>query len=380
MPLSPSSPFSPGCPQTFLGAMSSTYMHYGTPSSLPSDYGLLARYANAHGHGGEAPHEPTRDNDPSAIDSAHEVLHDTIDELSEGTSSGAGTARRASSSSHLRPTRPHGTTTTMGGLPAINAEGGAPRVPAPITTNENAPLLIPRIREDVDERPGEPLPPAADMFWEELKLLGKYTLPILGYVFLYDILTLVANTLSLARTHALEYSLIVASVVSIGHLSTAALAASTLGSMTASVTGYSIIQGFASTLDTMLPAAWTSDNPKLVGLWSQRLSTLIISHLARLTSLTPSMQRCSCPLSSWYVSRTSLFLVIFGANFRFHSLSADRHSLVQRREHPSCPPSRPRSRAPRRPLPPLGHTRPPCICLQLHLPALLPVPGYVIPP
>lgn len=73
------------------------------------------------------------------------------------------------------------------------------------------------------------------------------------------------------RTHLLEYSLVIASVVSIGHLSTTALAASTLGSMTASVSGYSIVQGFTSTLDTMLPSAWTSSQPQLVGLWSQRM-------------------------------------------------------------------------------------------------------------
>lgn len=75
------------------------------------------------------------------------------------------------------------------------------------------------------------------------------------------------------RTHLFEYSLVIASVISIGHLSTTALAASTLGSMTASVSGFSIIQGFASTLDTMLPSAWTSTQPQLVGLWSQRMGT-----------------------------------------------------------------------------------------------------------
>ncbi len=61
-----------------------------------------------------------------------------------------------------------------------------------------------------------------------------------------------------------------ASVLSVGHLSTTALAAITLGSMTASVSGLSIIQGFTSALDTMLPSAWTSQ-PQLVGLWSQRM-------------------------------------------------------------------------------------------------------------
>lgn len=63
------------------------------------------------------------------------------------------------------------------------------------------------------------------------------------------------------------------SVVSIGHVSTTALAAISLGSMTANVTGFSIIQGFMSALDTMLPPAWTSSQPKLVGLWAQRMST-----------------------------------------------------------------------------------------------------------
>ena len=69
----------------------------------------------------------------------------------------------------------------------------------------------------------------------------------------------------------MEYSFVLASVVAIGHVSTAALAASTLATMTAGVTGYSIIVGFASTLDTLLPSAWTSSQPKLVGLWSQRM-------------------------------------------------------------------------------------------------------------
>ena len=59
--------------------------------------------------------------------------------------------------------------------------------------------------------------------------------------------------------------------MSIGHLSTIALAASTLGTMTAAVTGYSIIIGLTSTLDTMLPSAWTSPQPQLVGLWTQRM-------------------------------------------------------------------------------------------------------------
>ncbi|KAF8546270.1 hypothetical protein OG21DRAFT_1198993 [Imleria badia] len=95
------------------------------------------------------------------------------------------------------------------------------------------------------------------MFWEELRMLTKCSLPVFG-------------------TQLAEYTFIVASVISIGHISTLALAAATLGSMTASVTGYSIVQGFASTLDTLLPPAWTSDKPHMVGLWTQRMGMALI--------------------------------------------------------------------------------------------------------
>ena len=78
-------------------------------------------------------------------------------------------------------------------------------------------------------------------------------------------------------THLLEYSLIVVSVVSIGHISTTALAAISLGSMTANVSGYTVIQGLTSALDTVLPSAWTSNQPQLVGLWAQRMSQYIKS-------------------------------------------------------------------------------------------------------
>ncbi|KAJ3573721.1 hypothetical protein NP233_g2247 [Leucocoprinus birnbaumii] len=91
---------------------------------------------------------------------------------------------------------------------------------------------------------------------EELPILGRYALPTFG-------------------SQLLEYGLTVTSVVSIGHLSTTALAAASLGSMTASLSGYGIISGLCSALDTLLPSAWTSDNPQLVGLWSQRMCIVV---------------------------------------------------------------------------------------------------------
>ncbi|KAG9313750.1 mate-domain-containing protein [Chiua virens] len=71
-----------------------------------------------------------------------------------------------------------------------------------------------------------------------------------------------------------EHSIIMSSVIAIGHISTVTLAAATIGFMTANVSGLSIIQGMASTLDTVLPSAWTSDQPQLVGLWTQRMVVL----------------------------------------------------------------------------------------------------------
>lgn len=50
--------------------------------------------------------------------------------------------------------------------------------------------------------------------------------------------------------------------------------------MTASVSGFSIIQGLSSALDTLLPSAWTSPHPNLVGLWSQRMCTSLLPWLS----------------------------------------------------------------------------------------------------
>ncbi|KIK96911.1 hypothetical protein PAXRUDRAFT_768490 [Paxillus rubicundulus Ve08.2h10] len=106
------------------------------------------------------------------------------------------------------------------------------------------------------------------MFWEEVKILIKYSLPVFGLV-----------------THVFEHSIIMSSVISIGHISTVALAAATIGFMTANVTGLSVIQGMASALDTVLPSAWTSDQPQLVGLWTQRMTVLQLLVLIPISSI-----------------------------------------------------------------------------------------------
>ncbi|KAF7291886.1 RNA helicase [Mycena indigotica] len=192
-----------------------SYGHTTVVGSLPSDYATVSRFAAAH-----------PGNMESEVES--EPSHTSI-------------ARR--------PSRP-----TMA-LPTISQHSETLRNPT-----ENTPLLraepqVPRIHEPVGDANDAEVS-TTSLYWSELRILTKYSLPVFG-------------------THLLEYSLVMAPVLSIGHLSTTALAGITLGSMTASVSGFSILQGMVSALDTMLPSAWTSSQPQLVGLWSQRMAVVM---------------------------------------------------------------------------------------------------------
>ncbi|ORY25646.1 mate-domain-containing protein [Naematelia encephala] len=87
---------------------------------------------------------------------------------------------------------------------------------------------------------------------------------------------LIRSAIPVFLTQMAEWSLVLASTVSIGHLGTTDLAAATLSSMTAAVSSFSILQGLATALDTLLPAAFTSSDPSRVGLWTQRMSVVIV--------------------------------------------------------------------------------------------------------
>ncbi len=101
--------------------------------------------------------------------------------------------------------------------------------------------------------------PHDNIAWREARVLTGYTIPIFA-------------------THLLELSLSVASVFSLGHLGTVELAAASLSSMTANVSGYSVLSGFISALDTLLPSAYTQQ-PKSVGLWTQRMGVILMAIL-----------------------------------------------------------------------------------------------------
>ncbi|CEL63106.1 putative transporter C323,07c OS=Schizosaccharomyces pombe (strain 972 / ATCC 24843) GN=SPAC323.07c PE=1 SV=1 [Rhizoctonia solani AG-1 IB] len=131
----------------------------------------------------------------------------------------------------------------------VYTQSATPNTITASLVSENAPLLPQKHR---DGHPKHTISAVKAEAW----VLCRYALPIFG-------------------TQLLEHSLMIASVISIGHISTEALAASTLGSMTANVTGLSIIHGFTSALDSLLPQAWTSGRPQNVGLWTQRMSVLM---------------------------------------------------------------------------------------------------------
>lgn len=67
-------------------------------------------------------------------------------------------------------------------------------------------------------------------------------------------------------TFLLQYSLTVASVFSVGRLGSVALAAVSLSSMTANISGYAIIQGVSTCLDTLCAQAYGREDYHSVGL------------------------------------------------------------------------------------------------------------------
>ncbi|RIA90791.1 mate-domain-containing protein [Glomus cerebriforme] len=74
----------------------------------------------------------------------------------------------------------------------------------------------------------------------------------------------------------LQYVFSVTSVFTLGHMGPIELAALSLGSMFASVTGFSIFYGATSALDTLCPQGYTSGNPKMVGVYLQRAIIILL--------------------------------------------------------------------------------------------------------
>ena len=153
--------------------MSSTYVHYSTPSSLPSDYALLSRYAAAAGVTNETddPHAPRQADDSPDINEDNADVPQTSPLLPQKR------PRRSSfPTAYVTPFNP----TSMGPLPDQAGHRSGPADPA---ATEHTPLLgplVPRIAEEVDGKDLSALSSPSHVLWEEVRILAKYTLPVYG--------------------------------------------------------------------------------------------------------------------------------------------------------------------------------------------------------
>ena len=135
--------------------MSSTYAHYQGPASLPSDYAILSRFSSAH-----------EDLEPT---------DELREEIPSGTDARPARRRESFSVSYFRPLNP---------IPVVSVyPQGDSKASTPPT--ENTPLLsppVPRIEEEIDRNVSADNGTNTAMFWEELRILTKYALPVFGYV------------------------------------------------------------------------------------------------------------------------------------------------------------------------------------------------------
>lgn len=120
--------------------MSTSYIHCAIPSSLPSDYAAIHRHAAANAN-------------------AEGTFHAETDNVNG-----------EASSEPIRPQKPTMAKSDPNKLPAWAAG-----------PTERTPLItpVPRIEETVD---GEDMDQSslAHQYWEETKILVKYTLPVVG--------------------------------------------------------------------------------------------------------------------------------------------------------------------------------------------------------
>lgn len=126
----------------------------------------------------------------------------------------------------------------------------------------------------LDQDPSNPSPPIltqVDSVWNEAVESHKLT----KSTYLLELKHLVSSSIPLIVTFLFENSMSVASVFSVGHLGAKELLAVSLGAMTANITLYSIIQGLATSLDTLCSQAYGAGNYKLVGLHFQKCTIVI---------------------------------------------------------------------------------------------------------
>lgn len=109
-------------------------------------------------------------------------------------------------------------------------------------------------------------PDNIDKRWEEAVLNGE-----IQTTWQREAKVLIRYSAPLILTFLLQYSLNIAGIFAVGHIGKIELGAVSLASMTASITGYAVYHGLATSLDTLCAQAYGSGHKKLVGLQTQRM-------------------------------------------------------------------------------------------------------------
>jgi MATE family multidrug resistance protein len=147
--------------------MASNQGHY--VGTLPNDYAILARFASDDDHEGQNEENNRLEDEELASSTDAEVERPFTASLRARSP-----RRKSFPTSFIRP--PPST------IPSMNFKSTPDKDPS--TENgaaENTPLLVPRIEEgqsgDEDRTKSN-----TAMFWEEMRILSKYTLPVFGLV------------------------------------------------------------------------------------------------------------------------------------------------------------------------------------------------------
>ncbi|KAF2396634.1 MATE efflux family protein [Trichodelitschia bisporula] len=108
--------------------------------------------------------------------------------------------------------------------------------------------------------------PEVDAKWDEAVVAGR-----IQTTWKREVAVLSRYSRSLIVTFVLQYSLTMASIFTVGHIGKVELGAVSLATMTANITGFSVYQGLATSLDTLCAQAYGSGRKSLVGLQLQRM-------------------------------------------------------------------------------------------------------------
>lgn len=132
-------------------------------------------------------------------------------------------------------------------------------------TNE-ASALVPKLPSKYDDADEATIEAA----WNEAITLGA-----IQTTYGREFMVLLKSALPVTLTFLLQYSLTVVSVFCIGHLGTNELSAVSLAGMVANICGYGIIQGIATSLDTLGAQAFGRGDNEMVGIYTQRCALIM---------------------------------------------------------------------------------------------------------